>query len=248
MYEEKKALIVDDEEKARLYLASILSELYPALEIQFASTPAEAIFLLKNQHFDVILLDVEMPGMNGLDMIEELGVRLKNTPFIFVSAYKRADFIQKALRLNAVDYIDKPVNPTELNEAIQRAFALPPDLTFESKTTPNSKRFCLLTDIDERFIETDEILYFEAAKRYSIVNFTDGTKRTVRQNIVHLSTILPTSHFLHVSRQCIVNIKYIKSISKSLKEITLKMNGSYEIKIHKVFPPIIRELSNNYKL
>lgn len=147
-----------------------------------------------------------------------------------------------------MDYIDKPVNPTELADAIQKAFSVSQDSTFDPKQNHSVKRFCLLTDIDERMTEPDEIIYFEAAKRYSTVYFTDGTKRTVRQNIVRLSNVLPTTHFLHVSRQYIVNVKYIKSISKSLKEITLKMNGAFEIRIHKVFPQIIRELSSNYKL
>lgn len=55
-----------------------------------------------------------MPGMTGLDLVAEMQTSLKNVPVIFVSAYKRAEFIQRALRLNAVDYLDKPVDPTEL--------------------------------------------------------------------------------------------------------------------------------------
>ena len=63
MFENKKILIVDDEEQARLYLANIVGELYPGLSIQLAATPADALFILKKEHIHTVLLDVELPGM-----------------------------------------------------------------------------------------------------------------------------------------------------------------------------------------
>ena len=241
-----KALIVDDEEKARLYLASILSELYPQLEIQLASTPAEALFIFKKQKFDVVFLDVEMPGMTGLELLEQLRANKTKTPVIYVSAYKQAEFIQKALRLDAIDYIDKPVNPTELDNAIKKAFEAQP-LSIESKNKIIGSRFCLLTDIDERFSEPDEIIYFESLKRYSIAYFTDGTKQTVRHNITRLTEMLPSDCFLHVGRQYIINIGYIKYISKSNKSITLKNNG-FEVVLKKIFPDVLTGLIKKHSL
>ena len=120
MSETKKILIVDDEEQSRLYLASIVNELHPELSIQLAATPAEALFLLNKECMDVVFIDVEMPGMTGLEMLEKLRGINANLPVIFVSAYKRAEFIQKAMRLGAVDYIDKPVDPIELESALQK--------------------------------------------------------------------------------------------------------------------------------
>ena len=244
----KKVLIVDDEEKARLYLASILSELYPGLEIQLAATPTEALFLLKKQHFDVLLLDVEMQGMTGLELVDELQKLTQQPPIIFVSAYKRAEFIQKAIRLNAVDYIDKPVNPTELDNAIKKAFEITKKILKEPDTSASvNKRFCLLTDIDKRFVEADEILYFQSSKRYSQVHFVDGNKRIVRYSLVHLKKNLPSGHFTHVSRQFIINIKYLKKISKSNKNITLQYCNT-EIKLGKIFPVVLTELIKKYSL
>jgi two-component system LytT family response regulator len=246
MYENKKALIVDDEEKARLYLASILAELHPEIEIQLVSTPTEALFLLKKQHFDIIFLDVEMPGMSGLEMLEQLHEILRYTPFIFVSSYKRAEFIQKALRLNAVDYIDKPVNPTELDNAVRKAFENNIK-TVDRNNHHKSAKFCLMTDVDERLVESNEIIYFQSLKRYATAYFIDGSKRVVRYNISHLNQLLPSSCFIKVSRKHIINLKYLKSIYKSNKTIILKF-AENEIKLDKITPEVINELINNHSL
>ena len=243
----KKALIVDDEEKARLYLASILSELHPEIEIQFVSSPAEALFLLQKQHFDIVFLDVEMPGMTGLEMLENLHESLKNIPFIFVSAYKHAEYIQKALRLNAVDYIDKPVNPTELENAINKAFT---SNSFDNSGEIEkilSNKIYLLTDIDERLVETENIVYFQSCKRYSIAYFTDGTNRIVRYNLVYLSSVLPKNIFLRASRQYLINVQYIKFISKTNKSIKLEA-GKQLLELRKIFPHVLSKIINDYSL
>jgi len=217
---EKKILIVDDEEKARLYLASILHELFPEFLIQFASSPQEAIFLLECQYFDIILLDVEMPGMTGLEMLEQLRIKIKNTLTIFISAYKRAEFIQKAMRLNALDYIDKPVDPEELYNAINKCLHFANNNSGE--TSQVNKKLNLFTERGEMFFKPDEILYFESLKRDAIALFANGAKSViVRHNLSHLEQHVLSNEFLRISRQHIINIKYLKFISKSNRSITL---------------------------
>lgn len=228
-----KVLIVDDEENARLYLANILHELYPEFEILMATTPVEALFILIKQKIDIMLLDVEMPGMTGLEFANDLRNQLNDIPVIFVSAYKRAEFIQKALRLNAVDYIDKPVNPKELEFAIQKA------CDFTELSTKNKiidGRLKLFTEQGEMFFEPNEILYFESVKRNSIAHFSNGFSSViVRHNIKSLVEILPNDIFKHVSRKYIVNISYVKFISKSNHTITIT-EGANKIKLDKIFP------------
>ena len=156
-----KVLIVDDEENARLYLANILHELFPEFEILMAASPTEALFILIKQKITIILLDVEMPGMTGLEFADDLHKQLTGVPVIFVSAYKRAEFIQKALRLNAVDYIDKPVDPKELEIAILKACDYP-ELHIKKKI--DNGRLKLYTAQGEMFFEPNEIMYFESEK------------------------------------------------------------------------------------
>jgi two-component system LytT family response regulator len=248
MFDNKKILIIDDEESARLYLATIVTELYPGLAIQLAATPSEALFLMKKECIDLILLDVEMPGMTGLELVENIRKISNSTPVIFVSAYKRAEFIQRAIRLNAVDYIDKPVDPAELNNALLKAFKTNYNSIQNSKRSEqHNDRFCLLTDSGEMFIEVNEIVYFKTLKRYSLVYFADGSSKIARDNLEGLSKRLPENSFLRVSRQHIVNIKSIKYVSKSNKSITLQ-SCNLQIVLDKIYPTILAILISKFSL
>lgn len=248
MFDNKKVLIVDDEEKARLYLATIVSELHPKLSIQLAATPTEALFLLKNNCIDLVLLDVEMPGMTGLELVENIRKISNTTPVIFVSAYKRAEFIQRAIRLNAVDYIDKPVDPDELNNALLKAFQTNQNTVQSSKISEQQdNRFCLLTDSGEMFIEANEVVHFKTLKRYSLVYFADGSSKIVRDNLEGLSKKLPANSFLRVSRQHIINVKSIKYVSKSNKSITLQ-SYNMQIVLDKIYPTVLAILISRFSL
>lgn len=236
---EKNILIVDDEENARLYLAALLLELFPCSKLLFASSPAEAILILENHEVDILLLDVEMPGMTGLELLTQLRQKIDQTPVIFISAYKRAEFIQRAMRLEAIDYIDKPVDPIELELAINKCF------TNESETDTVANQLAkikLYTAKGEMHCYPDDLVYFETAKRYAIAHFGTGTKEVVlRHNLVELEEILPQSHFLRVSRQYTINKKYIKFISKSTHSITLAV-GCDHIELQKIYPNVFDNL------
>lgn len=246
MITKKKILIVDDEEKSRLYLATILVELFPHFETSMASTPTEALFMLSKQSFDCLFLDVEMPGMTGLELVSQLWQGVSQIPVIFVSAYKRADFIQSALRLNAVDYLDKPVDPFELERAVKKAL-------FENHTLQSSpiqstneplSRFRLFTDKGDRLVLPNEIAYFETEKRYSRVYFADGTSDSVRTSLSQLIPLLPSS-FLHVGRQYVANIDYVKYFSKTNKTLTLIFNNE-RVELSKIFPNVFPRLISKF--
>ncbi len=236
----KKILIVDDEENARLYLAAILNELFPEMEIQLASSPAEAVFLISKKCADIIFLDVEMPGMSGLEMLAQLRESIKQTPVIFVSSYNRVEFVQKALRLNAIDYIDKPVDPMELKNAMEKAKLQFNKVEFQ---TANQK-LKLFTEKGEMLFEPNEIMYFESKKRDSIAHFVNGFHDvTVRCNLKELEATLPINIFVRVSRQCVVNKQYVKFASQSTHSITL-MEGCKSTEIEKVNPDFFKKLKS----
>lgn len=235
---DKKALIVDDEENARMYLANFMKDLYPELEIQLAASPAEAIFILTKQNTDMIFLDVEMPGITGLEMLKQLRDQIYELPVIFVSTYMKAEFIQKAMRLNAIDYLDKPVNPIELDNAIQKAFK-------NNISSNHNNKIRLYTEKGELIFEPNEILCFESQKRNSVAYFENDNKKVkVRCNLTELSGILPSQIFSRVSRQFIININKIKYISKSTKSIILK-NNNEQFVIQRVYPEVLKNENKN---
>ena len=244
--ENKKVLIVDDEEEARMYLANVIEELFPDLHIIFASTPNEAIYLVKKECIDAILLDVEMPGMSGLEMLSKLRDQQLIIPVIFVSAYKKAEFIQKAIRLDAVDYIDKPVNPIELNAALNKALSLTERLPidFANDISHISNRIRLNTVKGVMFFDPYEILLFKSNKRDSLAVFKDGKSTLlIRENLSVLSNLLVSYGFIRVNRQHIVNSHCIKSVIKCDKTIILSVG---EMKISPVFKDVLQNLTKKY--
>ena len=109
----KKILIVDDESEMRDLIRVCLFENY---EIEEAKDGEEAISILENKRVDLVLLDVMMPNMNGLDVIKEMKLRerFKEVPIIMLTALGESDDIVKGLNLGADDYIVKPFEPSVL--------------------------------------------------------------------------------------------------------------------------------------
>lgn len=244
--QEPKVLIVDDEEEARLYIANILEELFPNFHVLLATSASEASFLLIKESVQVILLDVELPEKSGLEFLQSLRNEEKMTPVIIISAYKRAEFVQQALRMNAVDYIDKPVNPIELDNALRKALNIntPNDLLqfyINDSADQFQNKIRLNTAKGMMFFNINDILMFTSHKRDSFLVSIDNSKLLIKNNLVNLMKILPNKTFLHVNRQTIININFLKGVSKSQKSITLKNISS---PIYPVTKEVLNFLTN----
>lgn len=235
----KRALIVDDEVQARLYLAKMLTVTFPDMEVQLAGTPAEALFILQKNKLDILFLDVEMPGMSGLEMLQVLRDEHSGIPVIIVSAYNKVEFVRKALRLNVIDYLDKPVDPNELEIAVKKAF----NGKFSHEHAGSESKISLNTDRGTMFVAPEKLLCFCSNKRSSIACFADEEKNVmVKENLMSLEETLPNDIFKRVSRQYIINVKYLVLIKKELKQLTLQANKR-EVKLSKIYPKVIKELT-----
>lgn len=230
----KSALIVDDEENDRLYLARMIAVSFPEMEILFAATPAEALFVLEKFKPDILFLDIEMPGLSGLEMLQKLREKHSEMLVIVVSGYNEVDYVKKALRLNVTDYLNKPVDPDELEVAIDKAFNNINPLPLPK----TGNKLNLTTDRGTLYIDFESLLYFEANKHTSFVFSTQEENGIiVRENLSSLEKKLPQNMFKRVSRQYIINTKYLKFANKD-KYIVLQIDGR-QIKLGKIFPHII---------
>ncbi len=110
-----KALIVDDEPLMREYLFSRLSSIDSDWEAaETASDGIYAISLLKKQHFDAVITDIKMPGMDGLELASYLNDNCPDTYVVILTGYGDFDYAQTAIRLNVFDYLVKPLREEEL--------------------------------------------------------------------------------------------------------------------------------------
>lgn len=162
------ALVVDDEQPARERMGALLEEVesFNVTVEGFASSGKEALELLKEAQPDVVFLDIQMPGLDGIDVA---GMLKEPAPaVIFVTAYD--DYALKAFEVHAVDYLLKPVRKERLEKGLDAAIQRAPsalqfqkalsDIADPDKIAVNHKQEILL-------LETREVLWFEADGKYS---------------------------------------------------------------------------------
>ena len=107
----KRVLAVDDDDMNLMRIKKILRTEY---DVFFASSGVEALDTLKREKMDLVLLDIEMPRMNGFETFERMKEFAADTPVIFLTASGQEDDVVSAIRLGAVNYLKKPFPPQEL--------------------------------------------------------------------------------------------------------------------------------------
>lgn len=119
-----KILVVDDEPRVSEGIKHFLldSDL-KITEVETASNGFEAIDYLRMEHFDLVLTDIQMGRMSGIELMENIYMEQWNVPVIVISAHEKFDFAKKSLRLGAKDYLVKPVERTELLRVVRKALA-----------------------------------------------------------------------------------------------------------------------------
>lgn len=100
-----RVIIVEDEWESREGLIAVLRMIDPALQIAGASNAEDGLSLLDEQAPDLVFLDIRMPGMNGLDMLEQIRRRFGDVCVVILSAYDHFPYAQRAIRLGVFDYI-----------------------------------------------------------------------------------------------------------------------------------------------
>jgi two-component system, LytTR family, response regulator len=214
-----KALIVEDERLAANALHRLLLNDPEVHVVGIAADGRTAVSKIQTLKPDIVFLDIEIPEMNGFDVIEEIGV--ENMPIIiFVTAYDR--YTLKAFEVHALDYLLKPFEEPRLSAALSRAKK---ELDFR-KSYQRSQLSGLMDSMAERrglkrfpiksggrtvFIHLDEIDYLEAAGNYVRLH-TGGTEYLTRDTMSSFESKLSDSDFVRIHRSVIVNRKRIKEL------------------------------------
>lgn len=215
-----RALLVDDEEPALAELRFALEELGEPLEIATASTGVEALRLLHARPFDVLFLDIQLPGLDGLELAGTLAGLAHPPALVFVTAYD--EYAIRAFELRAVDYLMKPVAPERLRETVDRVRRLgaegaPPEpavARLERLPVEAAGRTVLVDLADIRFAEArGDVVYVK----------TSGQLYPTRFSLQELERRLPNPPFLRVHRAFLVNLK-------NVVEIRPYFNGAYLLK------------------
>jgi two-component system response regulator (stage 0 sporulation protein F) len=116
--EEMKILVVDDEEGARELFNTILSD--EGYEVTLAVSGEDALSRLQSDAFDLVLTDIKMPGMDGLQLLQEIRKSGTKSDVIMVTAYGEVESYLKAMSLGAAEYINKPIRIKELKRIVHK--------------------------------------------------------------------------------------------------------------------------------
>lgn len=222
-----KAIIVDDERLARQELKSLLAEHKDIEVIAECANANEAKDKIAQLKPDVVFLDIQMPGKNGLELAQELS---PVPELVFITAYD--EFALRAFEVNALDYLLKPVQPDRLAETLKKLFSKEEEVPQEFRTVLTDEDQVFLKD-GERcwFVKLSNVRLFESEGNYVRV-FFEGNKPLILRSLNNLEQRLSPNSFFRASRKHIVNLRWIENIEPWFNGgLMVKLKGGEQIEI-----------------
>ena len=219
-------VIIDDERLARDELRRLLKNHAEVNIVGEAANVVEARQAIETLAPDLIFLDIRMPGGNGFDLLESL----EEAPaVIFTTAFN--SYAIRAFQVNALDYLQKPVDPQRLESALLRCARQPrPRVAAQQIQASEGKVF--IKD-GERcwFVALDQITLFESEGNYTRVYF-DNERPLLLRSLNQLELRLDPAHFVRVSRRYIANLQFVSGIAPSAAGgLTLTLKGELSIEM-----------------
>lgn len=251
------AIIADDEPLLRFHLKKELAEIWPDLEIVAeAKNGEEAVALIAQHKPDIIFLDIQMPGLTGLEVASKSSTL---TNIVFITAFD--EYAVNAFEHGAVDYLLKPISTDRLEKTVnrlqQRIYSQKavdsqepmPDISqvlsllkHIKPTTKNYLRWVKALKNEEVFIlQAEDIVVFHAEDKYTTV-ITQKNNYLIRTSIKELESQLDPDQFWRVHRATIINVSAIKSVKKNI-------HGKYYIEFHNIDfkPAVSRTFADKFK-
>ncbi|MGB1031841.1 MAG: LytR/AlgR family response regulator transcription factor [Flavobacteriales bacterium] len=211
MNEPIRAIVVDDETLARENLKMMLEEYCPEIEVVAAARNAkQAHSMVEDYAPDLVFLDIMMPGENGFSFLSEYEHR--NFAVIFTTAH--GEHALKALKAEAVDYLEKPLNVEEIQEAVDKAIA---KIQLQKSVKNHDQKLQRLVDnlgnsktsipTSDGFVVVDsnDIIHMEADETYTMVYLTKNRKVFSSKSIKMFENKLDESTFMRIHRSFIIN-------------------------------------------
>lgn len=218
-----KAMIIDDELRACNMLKVLIQKHIPAIqEIQLCNSAQQALQLLEKYRPNLVFLDIEMPNMNGFDLLNALG----NWDFdvIFTTAFDK--YAIKAIRFSALDYLLKPIDAGELKTAVQNHVIKKTTFLAQQQLLVNNLlmnlrqldnkhfRLALSTSDGVYFFHPKDIIRCEAESNYTRFYFTQQKPMLVSKTMKEYEEILSEYNFIRAHKSHLVNSSFVTHIDK----------------------------------
>ena len=246
-----RILIVDDEQAASNILKMLIEKHVPAIkEIKTCNSPEEALVIIQEWQPDLLMLDIEMPNMNGFDLLNRVG----NSDFdvVFTTAYDK--YAIKAIRFSALDYLLKPVDIAELQNAINKHIIK----KFQPRQEQQKLVSNLINNLQQKdqtgfklalsttegvfFFIPSEIIRLEGESNYTRFYFANQKPMLVSRTLKEYEDILAEHDFIRAHKSHLVNKKFVKYLDK--EGLLWLTDGSHIIVSRRKKEEVLKELSN----
>jgi len=207
-----RCLVIDDEPLARQLMESHIREVKSLQLVGTCETAMEAFEILHREPIDLLFLDIQMPGITGLNFLKSL----KNPPrVIFTTAF--TEHAVEAFELDAVDYLLKPVTFERFIKAVQKAGILKEATTTTPITTEDQAIFL---KVDKRLVRINhhDIFYVEASGDYIKV-VTEQNTYISYHSLNKIAELLPGQQFIRIHKSFIINLRRIQFVEGNLVRI-----------------------------
>jgi two-component system, LytTR family, response regulator len=217
-------IIIDDEPLALQGIENYVANCSSLQSLGSFDNPLDALQFLQTNHVDVLLLDIQMQELSGIELIKQLD----NKPLVILIT-ANASFASEAYDLDVIDYLVKPVMFVRFEKAIEKAKDF---IELRNKNVVEDFIFAKVNGVFTK-INFDDISYIEAMGNYIAV--VTNTKNILYQSIKSIEALLPSANFIRVHKSFIINIKNITNFTSDYvviagKQITVGRNYKREFK------------------
>lgn len=204
-------IIVDDEPLAREAVALLVSETGGVECIGAFNNAVSASAFLKAHQVDLVFLDIQMPGITGMEFAREIP---KETLVVFTTAY--AEYALESYEIDAIDYLLKPIDPQRFRKAVTKAVSYHSLLQQEEKEGVEPGLDYFFVKSDRRYFKVNyaDILFIEGLKDYVVLQMAEQRLIT-KLNLKTVHDLLPKEDFLRISKSYIVNTRHISSFDNN---------------------------------
>lgn len=227
------AIILDDEKSAIVTLSNDLLTYCPEVNVRMSFTkPADAIEYIKHNVPDVIFLDINMPVVNGFDFLQTLK-KPNASHIIFVTAYN--EFAVRAFKVSALDYLLKPIDPSELKAAVQKVMAkkvITGDQgmlfrNFMENYISDGTKGKIAVPVNDGYylIDPVHIIYCKASGAYTEIVMDNEKSFLVSKTLGRIHELLPVEYFERVHQSYVINCSLVKKFRKGESPVAVMSNN-----------------------
>jgi len=231
-----RCIAVDDEPLALELLEDNISKVPNLQLVAKCSNAMEAIKVLQTQSVELIFLDIQMPGLTGLQFIQSLSIR---PMIILITAYEK--FALEGFNLDVVDYLLKPVSFERFVKACNKAWELYQLKTKPRETTAGKLPGYIFVNVNYSLLKVvlDDIIWIEGLKDYIKIHLKNTSKPVItRMTMKSIEELLPASRFIRIHKSYIVAMAFITTVRKSTVMI-----GAAELPVSETYQEALTKLT-----